>query len=731
MFGETVTTMAQEIRERTTQISLVAQYVWCFAALLCIGCQRASEPAGFHRFVEDVVPGDRWHETKVHIARETRNVLSAPYRGELKEVEVAEDGTIPLSDVVEVDEISADAVGVTVRVQPAPRRDDPSVEPRAMSVYVALPPERDPAVLAGTRVQVLPAGATGRKVRASAREALTLPIEHVTRLVTVPRSARLDFGIGIEGEELTGEAPSVQFSLEVLSEEERRTVFSRTLDPQRELAEPRWVDASVDLSQLAGSTVRFVFRIEPTGEASAEVGDSVVPLVGWSPVWSSPILRFTSAREADERPNVILISLDTLRADHLGCYGYHRDTSPNIDKFAEGAFLFENCIAPSSWTLPSHASVFTGLHPSVHGAIVFLPACRPIRQEEKTLAELARQHGYLTAAYTEGVLVSGSLGFSQGFELYSDGEATLEGAAEETFNKAFQWVQAHAGLPFFLFVHTYQAHNPYTPPGRFATMFDTGYTGRVGKDIFDPHMDFSDADKIHLEALYDGEIAYTDAVVGAFLKRLRKMRLLDNTMVVIFSDHGEEFWDHGGVQHGVTLYDEQLRVPLIIRLAGNEPPTGRESRQVSLTDLYATVTELLGIEHDSLPDCMSLTPLMGVSKPGVQYERTVVVSETCHRDNPLQFISDRWRRYSVRTDAEKYMHTEKYDTEELYNLRLDPNETNNIAQDNTSSLKHYRAVKESFLKSVSAGLPQPSATELRPVPFSEEDRRRLRALGYL
>jgi arylsulfatase A-like enzyme len=717
--------MTQEIGKRETRISLVTKYVWCIAVLVWTGCQRAPEPVQFHRFVEEVVPGDRWHETKAQIGNETRNVLSAPYRTVPKEIEVAEDGTIALSTVMQIDKISADAVGVTVRAQPPPSRDDPPIEPPATSVYVPFARERDPTSLAETTVQGLPAGAIGRKVRVSAREVLTLPIEHVTQLVTVPRSAQLEFGIGIEGEEATTQPQPVQFSVEVVSAEQRRTIFSQTLDPEQELAEPRWVDATVDLSELAEPDVRFVFKAE------ASRGDDVVPLHGWSPVWSSPILRFAAAHEMDDKPNLILISLDTLRADHLGCYGYERATSPNIDKFAGEAFLFEHCIAPSSWTLPSHASVFTGLHPSVHGAIVFLPACRPIRQEETTLAELARQHGYVTAAYTEGVLVGGSLGFSQGFELYSDGEATLKGAAEETFNDAFQWVQTHAGLPFFLFVHTYQTHNPYTPPGRFATMFDTDYTGRVGKDIFDPRMDFSDADKIHLEALYDEEIAYTDAVLAEFLAGLEKLRLLEDTIVVIFSDHGEEFWDHGGVQHGVTLYDEQLRVPLIIRLAGNDPPTGRESRQVSLTDLYATITELLGIAHQSPPDCMSLTPLIDVSQPGTRYERTIVVSETCHRDNILQFMNDRWRRYSVRTDGEKYMNTEKYEKEELYNLQADPGETNNIAQDHPSSLERYRAVKESFLESVSAGQPQPPSTELRTVPFSEEDRRRLRALGYL
>jgi len=706
---------------------------WFAALLTCIGCHRAPEPAQFHRFVEEVVPGDRWHEIKVRIGSETRNVLSAPHRTTPKEIEVAEDGTIALGAVMQIDKISADAIGVTIRVQPPPPPDDPSAEPPATSAYAALPAERDPAVLSATTVRVLPVGQAGRKVQVSAREVLTLPIEHATHLVPVPRSAQLEFGIGIEGPNSTAQPhpQPVQFAVEVLSAEGRTTILSQTLDPERELAEPRWVDATVDLSELAGSDARFVFRSETTSDTPDEASEAAVTLANWSPVWSSPILRFAAARETDDKPNIILISLDTLRADHLGCYGYERETSSNIDRFARGAFLFENCIAPSSWTLPSHASVFTGLHPSVHGAIVFLPACRPIRQEEITLAELARQHGYLTAAYTEGVLVGGSLGFSQGFELYSDGEATLKGAAEETFNDAFQWVQTHAGLPFFLFVHTYQTHNPYTPPGQFATMFDTSYTGRVGKDIFNPRMDFSDADKIHLEALYDGEIAYTDAVVSNFLTRLRKMRLLKNTIVVIFSDHGEEFWDHGGVQHGVTLYDEQLRVPLIIRLAGNRPPTGRESRQVSLTDLYATIAELLGIDHDSPSDCMSLTPLMGVSRPGTRYERTIVVSETCHREHILQFMKDKWRRYSVRTDAEKYMNTEKYETEELYNLQIDPGETNNIAQDNPSSLERYRALKESFLESVSTGQPQPSTTELRTVAFSEEDRRRLRALGYL
>jgi len=700
------------------------------------------------------VAGDRWHETKVRIGNETRNVLSAPYRSTPKEIEVAEDGTIVLGAVADVEKIRPDATGVTVRVQTLPLPDWWSGEEgSATSVYVPKASDRDVTALAETTVEVLPAGEAGRTVRASAREVLSLPLEQVTKTVAVPQSARLDFGIGIEGEPSATRPPPVQFSVEVLSDEERTTIFSETLKPKQELAEPRWVDASVDLSDLAGSNVRFVFRTESNHGAHVEASDTVVPLIDWSPVWSSPILYSTQPAREDTRPNVILISLDTLRADHLGCYGYHRNTSPNIDKFAEEAFLFENCIAPSSWTLPSHASLFTGLHPSVHGAVLYPHGSR-IMEREITLTELAREGGYLTAAYTEGVYVRAALGFAQGFELYSDGlcpdeahvlRALVLSAAEKTFHHSLQWIERYNEFPFFLFVHTYQIHGPYKPPGRFATMFDSGYVGPVGKTVFSPNKSSYGADRIHLEALYDGEIAYTDEIVGTFLERLRQMGLLENTVVAIFSDHGEEFWEHEGFGHTRTLYDEVLRVPLIVRVVGKDPPARRIRRQVSLTDLYATVLDILRISHDVPADCSSLKPLMGEPSRQNRYSRKIVVSELVleHPPTAVPTMGHRkrtsgrraaapWNMHSVRTEAEKYILTsEGNNREELYDLEADPGEVKDISGEKETRVLEYRALLNFFLRSVGAERASTLARKQEIVPLTEEDRRRLKALGYM
>ena len=304
------------------------------------------------------------------------------------------------------------------------------------------------------------------------------------------------------------------------------------------------------------------------------------------------------------------------------------------------------------------------------------------------------------------------------------------------FNKALKWTQTYRGLPFFLFIHTYEIHAPYSPPGRFATMFDSDYDGPVGTSVemcYPKAEGFSDADKIHVEALYDGAIAYTDEVVGKFLNGLRQIGLLDKTVVIILSDHGEEFYEHGDVEHWKTLYDEVLRVPLIIKLAGRNPPVGRVRRQVSLTDVYATIAEILGIEHAPPPDCMSLCPLMGPPESPKRYDREVIVSdlnevdEERAADDPTKVWS---RMRSVRTDDEKYITSEKKQMEELYDLRADPGEQNNIAHENTPRLLQHRARLASFFDSVVAGRTPPSPDERKTPLLTEDDKRRMKALGY-
>jgi len=690
--------------------------------------------ASFHRFVEGVAPGNRWHETKVAIASETRNVLFAPYKSRAKEVKVTRRGTLSVGAVADISKLNPDALGIRIGYEELSAGSNVAKDGTLRYAYVPLPEARDERALAALRIKVLRLHWRTRRVVAWAREVLPLPREYVTNERSVPQSARLDFGIGLEDE---GQDTPVRFTIDVERDGTRATIFSKDLAPLSDEYQQGWVDASLDLSELAGSKARFAFRTESVrDERTAESESDTAPFS--SPVWSSPVLYSVDAKREDSRPNVVLISLDTLRADHMGCYGYHRDTSPKIDAFAEGAFLFEYAIAPSSWTLPSHASVFTGLHPSVHGAVLH-PWGSPIRETEKTLAELAREDGYVTAAYTEGAYVGSPFGFAQGFELYSDGAAiSTLGSAEETFAHALEWLRAYRKLPFFLFVHTYQTHAPYAPPDRFAAMFDRGYTGSIGNSFMPSEsgvQNLSDADKRHAEALYDGEIAYTDEVVAGFLNRLRQMGLLDTTAVIIFSDHGEEFWEHGGVQHGVTLYEEQLRVPLIIRLAGETPPAGRVPRQVSLTDLYATVAEIIGVAHDDIPDCTSLLPLMAGSNERKRYDRKTVVSEVCHRDTCWDHMVAKWRRRSVRTDGEKYIVSEKDGAEELYDLRADPREDNNTGSNSPSRLQQYREMLDSFLKAVAAdGVPKsPVEGKARAITGEQKDRLRsmMKALGYI
>jgi len=704
------------------------------ALLLCASCSGTSPDELFHRFVEDVVPGNRWHETKAYIAYETRNVLSAPYRSEPQMLEVGQDGTIPLGSLADLEKVSPEAAGIKIWVS----EGFLALNKVPQTVYIPLPADRDVRALAGQRVQLGPAREDARKVRAWAREVIPLPQEYVTKEVRIPQSARLDFGIGLEDEPPGAPASGVRFTVSAELNGVRRTLFAQMLNPLSTDFEPGWVDASLDLSELAGSRVRFVFRTESGhGQKGGENEPEWQSLN--SPVWSSPILCPAKAREEDKRPNLVLVCLDTLRADHLGCYGYHRKTSPNIDKFAAGAYLFENAIASSSWTLPSHASMFTGLTPSVHGATVF-PWGPSIREQERTLAEVARERGYLTAAYTEGGYVRAAHGFAQGFELYSDGKKPFAvGAAEETFEYALDWLRRHGSLPFLLFVHTYQTHAPYTPPKRFATMFDPDYTGRVGKDYrtSKPTLPgLSDADKAHFEALYDGEIAYTDEIVGSFLNRLREMELLDDTAVIIFSDHGEEFWEHGGTSHGETLYDEQLRVPLIIRFPGDHPPIRRVTREVSMTDLYATVAEIIGDNDAGPPGCESLLPLLSASDTQGRYEKKTIVSELSpcetRKKNPFeQPKTVKWWMRSVRTDDEKYITYEKGQTEELYNLRTDPGEENDVAPQNEKRLDHYRELLDSFLKAAATQRELSQPGEPKVPHLTEDDKRRMKALGYI
>lgn len=320
-----------------------------------------------------------------------------------------------------------------------------------------------------------------------------------------------------------------------------------------------------------------------------------------------------------EPPNVVLISVDMLRPDHLKCYGYHRTTSPNIDRLASEGALYENHIASSPWTLPSHASIFTSLPDSLHGCT---DTDRALAPSALTLAERFASAGYATAGFFAGPYLHPAFGLDQGFESYEDcaayaaridGRPPSEWAMDEgvmreshedvtnvrVFAAVLNWMSGRPKKPFFLFIHLWDVHFDFVPPPPYDRTFDPDYKGWVdGKNFFfdpryGPEMDARDLE--HLLALYDGEIAWTDSIVGRIRAELEKAGILDETVLMLTSDHGTEFFEHGNKGHRQTLYDEVLRTPLIVRFP---PKLGAGKRVSGLTrgiDVGPTLLELAGL----------------------------------------------------------------------------------------------------------------------------------------
>ncbi len=330
--------------------------------------------------------------------------------------------------------------------------------------------------------------------------------------------------------------------------------------------------------------------------------------------WVNPVLYSKKAFTH----NVILISLDTLRADHLGCYGYDRETSPNIDALAADSTVFLNTYASSSWTLPSHISLLTSLH-SIHHQVSHED--ERIDPQIVTLADMMRINSFSCAAFTGGGFVSSSYGFSKGFDSYNEGVGAVfnQDSAERVYGAASEWIERHQDRDFFLFLHTYQIHNPYICPYPYKVMFldedakkgSIDLKGHLGgpKNIFKK---IPEPEIRNIIGLYDGEIRYTDEkLIGQLVNKLKLLGLYEQTMIIVTSDHGEEFFDHGGWEHGHTLYDELIKVPLIIKFPDLKYKGQRNETIVSLVDLMPTICDEMGVDFSGLQiDGKSLIPVL-------------------------------------------------------------------------------------------------------------------------
>lgn len=326
----------------------------------------------------------------------------------------------------------------------------------------------------------------------------------------------------------------------------------------------------------------------------------------------------------DRRPNVIVYVADTLRADGLGCYGHRGGTSPNLDRLAAEGIVFERALSSSSWTRPAVATVMTGLDPFEHGALTIRDG---LRDDARTLAERLRAQGWETAAFVTNANVAPTFGFGRGFDVYrylpeDPDRHGVHVPAADAHDAALAWLDGRASArPFLLYLHATDVHMPYTPPDDLGRRF-VGATRWATLDrdrllrLLDQRPDFLDAgDAADARGLYDAEIAQLDAAIGALWARLAARGLDRSTLLVFAGDHGEEFAEHGGFEHGTTLFDEQVRVPLVLRLPGGRGGGGRAPDLARLLDVTPTVLALAGLPADPALPGMALVDASGVPSP--------------------------------------------------------------------------------------------------------------------
>jgi arylsulfatase A-like enzyme len=501
---------------------------------------------------------------------------------------------------------------------------------------------------------------TGKQVRLKDTVRRTLPASPPSRLrykVDVPEGARLHLSCGIPADR--HDRPAVEFVVKVRSGEREETAWTMLLDPVARPAHRKWVVGEVDLSPYAGRGREIV--LETRG---FEQGEDDARRAFWGDL---------SLSVPDDRaPLAIVYLVDTLRADHTTPYGYSRDTTPELLAFSKDAVVFDAAIAQASWTKPSTASIFTSMLPGRHRAVQLRDA---LDLGQVTMAEMLQARGFSTgAAIANSVIYSEGSNFEQGFDFY----AGLHGAGDRpskvveaagVVDEALRWLAGRRGFPTFFYVHTMDPHVPYTPPPPFDRRFEPHPV--EGRSAADPRFDVKEpADRDRLMAQYDGEIAYGDQEFGRFVRELKARGLYDRALIVFTADHGEEFEDHGQWLHGRSVFDELIRVPLIVKFPSRAHAGARIKQQVQSVDILPTVLQALGLPVPA-PPILTGHPVQAVVEGGAP--EPPAVSEISHRG----FVA-----HGMRTGRDKFIRRFSPEDDELYfDLVADPGEkTNRIDQ---------------------------------------------------
>jgi len=545
--------------------------------------------------------------------------------------------------------------------------------------------------------------------------------------VKIPKKSFLEFTYGIRRDNeflLTGEGKrKVSFRI-ILEVKKRRVELLRKtlkLTPERALVSKY---KKIDLSDYGGKKGTFYFITKGSEKALA--------------CWFNPAIY----QPRQNVRNVVLISLDTLRDDHLSCYGYPKETSPNIDLLAEDSVIFLNAFAPSPWTLPSHLSLMTSLNTINHQVYY---GQQKLESTIITLADFLRMKGYFNTAFTGGGFVSGVFGFNKGFDSYRAlGKIVAQDSASLICQTALDWIDRNKDKNFFLFLHTYQIHSPYFSPPPYNELFlDEGAElkkvdmGDLRASLENRFKPFPEDLKRNIIALYDGEIRYTDeSFIKPLIDRLKELDLYDKTMIILTSDHGEEFYEHHAWTHNHSVYAESIKIPLIIKFFNSRNKGKKVKKFARLIDVMPTILDELKIDYsDYFLEGENLLDLVRDEKKNKTRDERMFISDLGSNieNNHIP------KRVAINQGQYKFIINEQYSASDLsyflfpppqlaeievYDLEKDPDEKINLAskrQDLVKRLSDFMLVHYKQRRKGGA----------RKVKISDEIRKQLKALGYI
>jgi arylsulfatase A-like enzyme len=556
------------------------------------------------------------------------------------------------------------------------------------------------------------------------RFSLTPPLpSRLTFEVDVPEEPSFTFSVGVSSLGGKGLPAPVAFRLFVQTDSGEQLCFEHVVGRGKP---NRWSHHQVDLSSWAGQKIRLTFATNlretqyiPRRDPSILAGQSFLP------AWGNPVL--DHANNAARRRDIILISVDCLRADHVGVHGYARKTTPNIDRVAEEGVVFENASSISSWTLPTHMSMLTGLMPAEHG----LNRLHRMNSNVPYLPEILGRANYETLGVVSGAYLSPTFGYEDGFMRYL---YLIKTPADEVVRTALEMMLHKGKRNRFLFLHLFDAHWPYLPPRGFLERVAERPPDISGIQSMVLHREAPNNEKEiqYVKDLYDSEVAFIDRELGYFFEELRVAGLFDDALILITGDHGEGFYEHRQWQHSEILYNEVVHIPLIVKWPGGAP-RGRVGELVSQLHFFPTLLETAGLESP-YTDIPSLRHFIQAGQKNP--EPQTVISEITWEPSEDK---DAALKISVRREHLKYIATYSGEPgdeafvsqlvyEELYDLSQDEGELNNLLPDTEMGIEFFRDHAETYLATVRKAR---AGQRGQRIVIDEELKKSLEALGYV